>query len=349
MKSISKAGSPSGRGPLRTTVREVAQRAGVSVATVSRAMNTSVPVSPELRERVMEAARELGYKPNSTAQSLRRGKSKTVALLVGDIEQSHFSALTKNIQLELVARGLDLMLHNLSHREELLTHFLEEAPRMPLCGVVLASSDRIDAGVGSQLRSIGSAGIRVVAAGQDLTKFDVPSVIHNEHAAARYSVEHLIRAGARRIAYVGRIEGSAIGTERLAGYSDALSAADLPRDDALIWDESFRYPAGQRAVSRALAAKIQFDAIQAGSDELAIGAMAALQDHGLRVPQDVKVIGFGNVEVSGFVRPALTTLSSHPIDMARHVCDLLGDAIKRKAVGSPLIVIERGIVRRESA
>jgi DNA-binding LacI/PurR family transcriptional regulator len=311
-------------------------------------MGTNVSVSPELRERVAKAARELGYRPNSTAQSLRRGQSKTVALLVGDIEQSHFSALTKHVQSELVSRGRDLMLHNLAHREDLLSHFLEEAPRMQLGGIILASSDVIGARVGSLLRSLLAAGLGIVAAGQDLTRFDLPSVIHNERVATRHSVEHLIRNGARQIAYIGRIGGSAIGTERLAGYRDALAAAGLPIDNALIWDESVRYSAGLRAVSRAIANRVSFDAIQAGSDELAMGAMAALHDHGRRVPEDVQVIGFGNVEMSGYMRPALTTLSSHSPEMARNVCDLL-DHAARQAGEPSLVVIERGLVRRGSA
>lgn len=330
------------------TVRDVAKKAGVSPATVSRAMGTSVSVSPELREKVTNAARELGYRPNATAQSLRRGQSKTVALLVGDIEQSHFSALTKHVQSELVSRGRDLMLHNLAHREDLLTHFLEEAPRMQLCGIILASSDVIGAGVGSLLRSLLATGIGIVAAGQDLTPFDLPSVIHNERIATRHSVEHLIRSGARHVAYVGRIGGSAIGMERLAGYRDALAAAGLPIDEALIWDESFRYSAGLKAVSRAIANQVSFDAIQAGSDELAMGAMAALHDYGRRVPEDVQVIGFGNVEMSGYLRPTLTTLSSHSAEMARNVCDLL-DHNRTRGSEPTLIVIERGLVRRKSA
>src|SRR5690625_4166305 len=125
------------------TVRDVAKRAGVSPATVSRTMGGEVSVSPELRERVLAAARELGYRPNSMAQSLRRGQSRIVALLVGDIEQSHFSALTKQVQLELAGRGLELMLHDLAHREERLAQFLEAAPHMHLRGIVLASSDVI--------------------------------------------------------------------------------------------------------------------------------------------------------------------------------------------------------------
>jgi DNA-binding LacI/PurR family transcriptional regulator len=192
-----------------------------------------------------------------------------------------------------------------------------------------------------------SKGITVVAIGQDLTGLGVPSIVHEERAAAQRAVRHLLARGHRRIAYVGRIRGSAVGTERFRGYRAALRHAGH-FDGALVWDMAFRYAAGRDAVLRALDDGIAFTALQAGSDEIAMGAMAALHDRGLAVPQDVAVVGFGGVEMGAYLRPALTTLSTHPDLAAQHLRDLFRpDA----PVGVPpaLVLLERALVERESA
>lgn len=337
-----RAGSPT------VTVRDVARRAGVSPATVSRALGNQTAVSPDLRQRVLDAANELGYRPNAMARGLRQGRSNVVALLVGDIEQSHFSSLTKHVQAALAASGTDLMLHNLEHREERLTRILRQAPALQLNGIVLAASDAFSRAAADEIVAVRRTGIPFVAAGQDLTWAGVPSVTYDERAAARHSVEHLLAQGGAPCAYVGRINGSIVGQERHRGYCDAHEAAGLARDEALTWDVAYRYAAGRDAVNRALKAGQAFRAIQAGSDELAMGALAALTDHGLRVPDDVRLIGFGNVEMSGYLRPALTTLSSHAEEMARRIHEAL-ESQRRGQVPPDLVLVERGLVRRQSA
>ncbi|MCP1337154.1 LacI family DNA-binding transcriptional regulator [Futiania mangrovi] len=330
------------------TVRDVAKRAGVSPATVSRALGDKAVVSPELRQRVQDAANALGYRPNAFARGLREGRSRIVALLVGDIEQSHFSSLTKHVQKELSAVGTDLLLHDLEHREDRLMHILRQAPALQLNGIVLASSDTISSAAATEIAAARNAGIPIVAAGQDLTWAGVPSVTYNERAAARHSVGQLLALGGAPCAYVGRVQGSAVGTERHRGYCDAHEAAGAPRDAALTWDVAYRYSAGRDAVNRALREGIAFRSIQAGSDELAMGALAALTDHGLRVPRDVRLVGFGNVEMSAHLRPALTTLSSHAEEMARCIHQALDSQWQGQAP-QELVMIERGLVQRQSS
>ena len=297
------------------TVIDVARRAGVSLATVSRVLNGSKTVSAEMREKVEAAVQALEFRPNPMARGLRKGQTNTVALLVGDIAQRHFAELTLHIQGALERRGDDLLLYNLSHSEARLIEFLNRALSMRLRAVVIASSDVVSPSLGPLIRQLQEAGIPVVAIGQNLVRMGVPSIVHEERAAARRSVEYLIGKGHRRIAYVGRIDGSAVGSERFRGYRAAMREAGL-FDDALVWERGFRYAAGSEAVQDAMRQGITFTALQAGSDEIAAGAMAALHDRGLRVPQDVAVIGFGDIEMGAHLRPALTTLSSHPEEAA---------------------------------
>lgn len=329
-----------------TTVIDVARHAGVSSATVSRVLNGNTTVSSEMRHRVHSAVKKLDFRPNPMAQGLRKGQSNTVALLVGDIAQTHFSELTMQLQAALEENGIDLLLFNLGHSANRLSDFLMRAASMRLRGVAIALSDTVGKSAAPLFANLQKHGIQVIAIGQNLTRYGIPSIVHEERAAAQRSVAYLIVKGHKRIAYIGRIKGSAVGTERYRGYRTALMAAGA-FDEALVWDMSFRYAAGRNAVLRAIDAGVHFTALQAGSDEIAMGALAALRDRGLRVPDDVSIIGFGDVQMGAYLRPSLTTLSSHPELAASHVCAIL----KRNGDSPPpgLTLLQRTLVRRDSA
>ena len=330
-----------------TTVVDVARHAGVSLATVSRVLNGSAVVSAELRDKVSAAVEALEYRPNAMAQGLRKGHSNTVALLVGDIAQRHFAELTMHVQSGLEEAGASLMLYNLGHRQARLTDFLARAPSMKLRGVVLALSDTIPRSIAPFVSDVQRSAIPVVSVGQDLTRFRVRSVVHEERAATRRSVGYLLGKGHTRIAYVGRVQGSAIGSERFRGYRFEMQKAGL-FDAAMVWDLAFRYAAGHDAVLRALDRGIEFTALQCGSDEIAMGALAALRDRGLRVPRDVAIVGFGDVEMGAYLRPSLTTLSSHPDEAARHLRDIFRSDPPADAAAD-VVVLPRSLVQRDSA
>ena len=328
------------------TVIDVARQAGVSIATVSRVLNGNASVGSEMEERVRAAVKALDFRPNHIAQGLRKGQTNTVALLVGDIAQTHLAELTMQVQAALEKVGIHTLLFNAGHSEMRLADFLALALSMRLRGVAIALSDTIPKSVAPQFEQLEDHGIQVVSIGQNLTRYGIQSIIHEERAAAQRSVGYLLDKGHRRIAFIGRIKGSAVGTERFRGYQAALSKADA-FDPALVWDRTFRYAAGHAAVQQALDAGLRFTAIQASSDEMAMGALSALRDRGLEVPKDVAVIGFGDVQMSAYLRPALTTLSSSAELAARHVCDILTGSAEVPASG--LTQLERRLVLRHSA
>jgi DNA-binding LacI/PurR family transcriptional regulator len=333
----------------RAVVFDVARRAGVSSSTVSRVLMGLDIVTPEKRARVLKAAEELCYQPNRIAQALRLGRARAVALLVGDIEQSVNSALTRHLQQALEEIGLDLLLFNLAHRDDRLRAGLERAEALRLRGLVLASPHRMPvAELRPLLAGFESAGLAVVAVGQRLDKHGIPSVVYEEAPAAARAVGHLVRAGRAPVAFVGRITGSATGQERYRGYRRGLAGAGLTLDKDLVWDCSlYRYVAGYDAMSRAVARGVRPRSLLAASDELALGAMAAALDHGLRVPEDIAVIGFGGVEWGAHVRPALTSLGADPAAVADHVREIFRTI---EEGGRPPLrtVIARKLIERQS-
>jgi DNA-binding LacI/PurR family transcriptional regulator len=331
------------------SVVAVASHAGVSPATVSRVLSGRVVVSAETRARVLEAVKELGYRPNEMARSLRAGRGRAVALVTGDIEQGVYAALAKHMQIELEAIGLDLLLFNLGHREDRLRHLFEKALSLGLRGILLSSPHVMDMPELTPLiRAAAEGGVEVLSVSQDLSRHGLVSVIHDDAGGARAAVDHLIAQGRGPIAFLGRVATSAIGRARFDGYRDALLAKGWPIDPALVWDisEGYRADAGYQATSTALVKGLRFGAVLAASDELALGSMAAAVDRGHAVPQDIAFVGFGGLSWGVFSRPSITTVGLDVDALARRVRDIL----KAESPAEPgCTIIPTRLVLRQSA
>jgi len=329
-------------------ILDVAQRAGVSPATVSRVLSGKAAVTEETQARVLAAIQDLGFRPNHVAQALRRGHGNTVALLVGDIEQGVYASLTKHVQAALEEVGLDLLLYNLGHSRQRLENILARTDAMRLSGLVIAASDILDGETVDALLDKAAQGLPVVAVGLWLQDHCIPSVVYDDAEAIRRSVDYLIRSHGGPVAYVGRIAGSASGTERYRGYLAALADHGLDVDPALVWDSAYRYKAGFESAAKALAAGLRFRAVQAGSDEVALGAMSAIMQAGLRIPDEVAVAGIGDIEASAYLSPTLTTHGAAPDRVAAVLVELFS-AARAGVPLPPLTTLVRPFIRRASA
>lgn len=210
------------------TVNDVALRAGVSVATVSRVLSGKGLVAATTRQRVLAAIRELDFSPNHTARALRLGRISAIALLVGDIEQSVYASLTRHLQAALAELGLDLLIYDLGHSNERLSKMVDRAIALRLSGLALASTDLMPLHVLKPLvQRARLSGLWVVSLRQQLHEHGIPSIVQNDRDAAARAVNYLLNSGRRSIAYLGRIEGSVMGTERFQGYRDALVTAGI--------------------------------------------------------------------------------------------------------------------------
>ncbi len=328
----------------RPRVADVARMAGVSAATVSRILNGSTSFAEETRRRVQEAALTLGFQPDPAARSLRRGQGDSIALLVGDIEQGVYAGLTRHMQSALEEMGLDLLVYDLAHNEARLRRFLERAAARRLRGIVLATTDTLPDDCLAMLQSLARQQVQVIALRQRMDQHGIASVIQDERGAARIATRALLEKGHHAIAFLGRISGSRMGAERCEGYRDTLREAGLGISPDLVWDASYRYRAGYSAVRQAMERNLSFTAILAASDELALGAIAAVQDAGRRVPEDVAIIGFGDADWAAYQRPSLSTMSEHPAELASVVRALLeGHSTEL------LHTIERHLIPRQSA
>ncbi len=332
-------------------VLDVARRAQVSPATVSRVLNGTTRVSADTRARVLDAVRTLGYQPNAMAQSLRRGRGRAVALVTGDIEQGIYAAMAKRMETTLEKLGLDLLLFDLGHREDRLRHLLDRSVSLGLRGILLAVPDVLSMkDLLPRLEATAEGGVPVVTVSQRLDSYGIPSIVHDDAGGAEAAVAYLLGRGQEPVAFLGRIRTSAVGGARYQGYRRGLAAAGMKPDRRLVWDiaAGYRWEAGYNTVRHALESDIKVSSVLAASDELALGGMAAAMDRGLRVPDDIAFIGFGGLDWGRYTRPALTTVGFDVEALAAGVGDIFS-GFEEERSAAPLTLIAPKLIIRGSA
>jgi DNA-binding LacI/PurR family transcriptional regulator len=305
----------------RTTLKDVGDHVGVSAKTVSNVINGTGWVREDLKARVREAVIELGYHPNSAARQLRSGRSGMIALAVPDLSQPYFAELASAVVAAAQERSITVLINQ--------TNGLPDAERRISGGVGLPAMDGVilsplaltAADLSDRLDST-----PIVLLGEHIGESPFPHVTVDNAAAAQAATELLIASGRRRIAAVGAQPTGPNETSelRLSGYRAALRAAGLPEDDRLVRTVvDFRRAEGAAAIQGLLADGVEFDAVFAFNDLLALGAMHVLTEAGLRVPQDVAVVGFDDIEEGRYSTPPLTTVAPDKAAIGRLSLDLL--------------------------
>ncbi|MEE1619462.1 LacI family DNA-binding transcriptional regulator [Brachybacterium sp. J153] len=291
----------------RVSIKDVAERAGVSWKTVSNVVNERPVVRPETRERVLAAIEELGYVPNQVGRELRGGPTGSLALVVPELQNPYFARLAERMQAAARARGRTVSVEVSLHSAATERAHISGRSSRPVDAVVISPS----ALTAEDLRDR-TSGPPVVLLGEMLLA--APDIVHvaiDNVASAAEVVRHLVAAGHRRLLFLGADEGRrSTGADRLVGLRLASTEAGLDEDPALIRHVSdWTREGGRDEIAAALAEGLDFDAVVAGNDLLAIGALIALLDAGRRVPEDVAVVGWDDLVEAAWTRPALTTVA----------------------------------------
>lgn len=309
------------------TIDAVAQAAGVSIATVSRVLNQTVPVAEETAVRVRAAVEQLGYIPQTAARHLAQGKTQTIGLVFPDVSNDFFSPLLQSITDSATEAGYDLLIA--IHR----TRQVNPVQRSPLgkqnTDGMLVFDQSIDVG---ELRRLHAAHFPVALLYRSAPEnMDIPCVRIENRSGARQITNHLIeRHGRRRIAFLRGPVGNEDSQLREQGYREGLAAHGIPFRPSLIGDGEFYEGPARATVTRWLAEGLEFDAIFAGDDGSASGALAALAQADRRVPQDVSLVGFDDAPVARYLNPQLTTVRAP------------SDRVGREAVRQLVRLIETG-------
>ena len=308
------------------TQLDVALRAGVARKTVSNVITGYAHVRPAVRERVLAAINELGYQPNRAAQNLRTGRSNVIGLAVPEMDVSYFAELTRQVVEAAEEHGLTVViiqtLGDADRERAVLSGFGQQAIDGLIYSPIACTAEEIASRSGT---------FPVVLLGEQVTYPDLDHVGIDNVAAARTATEHLIAIGRRKIGFIGAATkpDSRMADQRLRGYRDALATAGLPFDERLVQGvDGYHRPDGARAMERMLGEHDRVDAVFCANDLLAFGAIRAIYDAGLAVPDDIAVVGFDDVEETAFSRPSLTTISPDKARIAQvavaHLVRLIG-------------------------
>jgi DNA-binding LacI/PurR family transcriptional regulator len=330
------------------TMHDVAQRAGVSVKTVSNVVNGYPYLRPATKERVEAAIAELGYQLNVSARNLRQGRTGMIGLAVPELSQPYFAELADMVIQAGEERGVTVLIEQTGALRERELEVLHGKRRRMTDGLIFSPL-----ALGDEDRAELSVDYPLVLLGERIFHGPTDHVTMANAEAGYAATRYLLEQGRRRIAVIGAHPGERVGSAplRIAGYERALREAGVPLDPALVLPgEPWHRATGAEVTERLLASGAPFDALFGLNDAIALGALRALSAHGVRVPQDVAVIGFDDVDDARYSTPSLTSVEPGRRDIARTAVELLVERIAEPAATRPFVehVAPFSIVERES-
>ncbi|MGO4570392.1 LacI family DNA-binding transcriptional regulator [Microvirga sp. 2TAF3] len=288
-------------------IQDVAKLADVSTATVSRALATPQQVSPETRARVLEAIAKTGYVPNPAARSLRSQKTGMVLVVLPDLANTFFSKILRGIEETLFEAGYGMIIGDLDGSPEKEAHFAAFTAAGRVDGAILLNGHLF----GQSREGEGEAAkidIPVVALCEAIPNADIPQIEIDNRAAACRMTQHLVSLGHHSIAYVSGPSGNVLERERFRGYRDGLGRSGAEYDPDLFFAGDYTIESGVHAGEEIVRRRNRPTAVFCTSDEMAIGLMRTLLSAGIRVPQDVSVAGFDDIDFAAVAEPSLTTI-----------------------------------------
>jgi LacI family transcriptional regulator len=332
---------------------DVARRANVSLTTASRVLSSSQhPVSEEKRARVLQAAQELNYTPSALAQAMVTGDTRIIGVIVGDAADPYFASIVRGIEDVARSHQYLVIVCNSDRDPEVELTYLHTLYGYRVDGVIFAGGGLNDPeylqGMDFILNNFRARGTVCVSLGRHL--FPNYSVAVDFKKLAQEAVEYLIGLGHTRVAYIAGPKLLTTTEDRTAGFLDALASHSIPIKSVYLLDGDFRYQSGQLAAEKIIALQDRPSAVVASNDLMAVGCISRLREYGLRIPEDVSVVGIDDIPFASFIDPPLTTISIPLYDMGRLGMESLLQ-IRKGALPEQgeVILPHRLIVRRSTA
>ncbi len=298
---------------MAVTMKDVAERAGVSVITVSRVINGISYVRQETRDRVLAAIEDLHYVPNGLASSLRSRQTSTLALLVPDITNSYWTTVVRGVEDEAAAQGYGVFLCNTDEDPAKEARYLETLLRRQVDGLLIGPT----ADSAPLLRQIQRYDLQFVLLDRSVDGIRADVVRGDSIGGARAAVEHLLETGRRSVAFIGGPTSISTGKERLEGYKAGLAGAGVPLDQSLIKLGRYGQESGTKSTKELLDTPNRADAILVGNNQIAIGVLRSLAEMRFRIPEDIALISFDDIPGANSYFPFLTAVTQPAYEIGR--------------------------------
>ena len=326
------------------TIREVAESAGVSYATVSHVINNTRLVSQETRQRVLAAMDALNYHPNALARSLRQGKTNTLGLVLPDSANPFFAEISRSIEDEAFKKGYSVFLCNTELDTQRELFYVDVLSKKQVDGIVFvaagAQADSLEFLVGRNMP--------VVMIDRDVPNVEIDAVLTDNQLGGYLATRHLLELGHQHIACISGPSSITPSAERMIGYRKALEEAGLLYDESLILRGDYHAQSGMEITHSILKMKPRPTAIFALNDLMALGALRAATEAGCSVPGDLAVVGYDDLEIARFANPPLTTIAQPKKEIGAQAIKLLVDRISQKGRSPSRLVLPPELIVRRS-
>lgn len=322
---------------------DVAKKASVSPATVSRVLRQPDLVNKKTREKVLRVIDELNYKPHMIASQFRTQETKTILVIVPDITRPFFSEVLRGIEHTAVKNGYQVILGDTENNIEREKEYVELMYKKQADGVLLLTA-RMDS---KSLKQLADA-FPMVLACEYVDELDIPTVSIDNISGARKLTDHLINAGHKKIAYISGPMNVILSRDRLRGFQQAMAQYDLPVDPSYIQEGDYEIESGYNQMVKLLALEDPPTAVFVFNDEMALGTIKAVQDHGLKVPEDIAVVGFDNLKMATIFSPQMTTIDQPKYEIGQRATDMLLTLMKGGSLKKKKIVMKDELIIRES-
>ncbi len=330
---------------MKVTIDDIARIAHVSKATISRVLNDKKGVGAETRVRVKQIIDELEYKPNLLARGIATAKTKTIGVIIPDITNPFFPALIKSIEDYFSKKNYTVILCNTDSNSEKEMQSISTCIAKRVDGVLLASSVDEPSQMHSLLKKYN---LPCVLIDRGVQGFDADArvFVDNEYSVF-LATSQLIKSGNRQIAFISGPAAISTSRERINGYLEALKQFNIPFDENLLYYGDYTMESGYRAVE-CLIQKQPFPALIAANDVMAIGAIKKLKQLKLRIPEDVEIIGYDNIQISELVEPTLSTVEQPVYAVGQTASEILLSIINGVTIKERSIRMEAHLILRES-
>jgi LacI family transcriptional regulator len=328
------------------TIKDVADHANVSIATVSRVLNSSGYVSPELDQRVRKAIELLGYQPNTIARNLRRNENLTIGVLIPDSNNPFFAEVAKGIEDACFEHDYTVVLCNTAESPQKAAAYVFTLYQQRVAGLIIVS-------IGSNpfIEQLVNEGYPLVAVDRPLPDIKSDMVVSDNYDGASQAVRHLLDLGHRQIGFITGNRAIQPIKQRLAGALDAMKAANIESDPALIYDQGEHSPqTGAKGAEILLSSTTPPTAIFAFNDITAFGILNFAYEHRINVPRDLSVVGFDDIMLASFAVPSLTTVAQPRYNLGRTVAEMLLSRIQgNRETPIQMVLPTRLIIRQSTA
>lgn len=329
----------------KTTLLDIAKHANVSRTTVSMVLNNKdISVSEETRNRILDAAKELNYIPNSLARSLSTKKSYTIGFVIPDIENPFFAEMAKAIETEAEKMGYSTILCNTFNRSEKEEEYIKLLISKLVDGVIIVASGRKN----NSINMLKDNEVPFVIVDRHVDEEEnINGVFCDNEEGIKIGLDYLIEKGYKNIAFVGAAKNQIISNSRL-GYFSKLANKYNIFNEGLIEEDEISLEGGIKATERLINREEKIDVIFYSSDVMAIGGMKCLIRKGLKIPEDISILGYDNIGICSFIEPELTTIAQPIYNMGEEAFNLLMNVIKANNTKENVINLKPYLVERNT-